>query len=187
MSRTDTLSNVPTPDEFARLAPFSLDELVSAINGVLREHPRLAVSARTVRYYIAQRLLPPPAGNPKFARYGRDHLLLTAAIRALMAGGASLPEAAEEARRTLERPDASERVATLVAGAGDDAILAEESAEAMVESPRPRNRNRRSSTEGELVRRLRLGPKLVLEVSGEAIEPDDLTRAHAALDTMLND
>jgi DNA-binding transcriptional MerR regulator len=41
------------------------------------------VSARTVRYYIAQGLLPPPAGSGGGASYGDEHLRVLAAIRAL--------------------------------------------------------------------------------------------------------
>ncbi|MEI7928957.1 MAG: MerR family transcriptional regulator, partial [Verrucomicrobiales bacterium] len=90
------LSSVPTIEDYAPLAPFTLEELVPAVNAILRERPRLQTSERTVRYYISNGLLPPPSGGPKYARYGIEHLRRIVSIRQWLDGGLTLEQAAEK-------------------------------------------------------------------------------------------
>lgn len=85
---------MPTVDDYASLAPFTLEELVGAANAILRDRPALQVQGRTVRYYIANGLLPRPSGGPKFARYGLEHLRRLILIRQWLDEGVSLQEAA---------------------------------------------------------------------------------------------
>ena len=62
------------------------------------------VSARTIRYYISQNLLPPPLTVGRKAAYGRDHLLVLQRIADAKAQGRTL----DEIRQQLEgaRPSA---------------------------------------------------------------------------------
>ncbi|MDR3690149.1 MAG: helix-turn-helix domain-containing protein [Fimbriimonas sp.] len=90
---------MPTIDDYAPLAPFTLDELVSACNAILREKPSMAVQGRTVRYYISTGLLPPPSGAPKYARYGVEHLKRVVAIRRWLDAGLTLEQASERIQR----------------------------------------------------------------------------------------
>ncbi len=53
---------------------------------------RAGVAPRTVRYYVARGLLPPPEGRGRAARYGREHLERLERIRQLRAGGLTLAE-----------------------------------------------------------------------------------------------
>jgi len=50
------------------------------------------VSRRTVRYYIQERLLPPPLGVGRGRHYGQDHLDRLVAVKAMQEKGASLGE-----------------------------------------------------------------------------------------------
>lgn len=56
------------------------------------------VTVRTIRYYVAEGLLPPPSGGGKYRTYAREHLLALRAIRRLKE--AYLPLA--EIRRRLQ-------------------------------------------------------------------------------------
>jgi DNA-binding transcriptional MerR regulator len=87
---------VPTIDDYAPFAPFTLEELVTAANAILRDRPRLKTSERTVRYYISSGLLPPPSGGPKYARYCIEHLRRIVSIRHWLDGGLTLKQAAEK-------------------------------------------------------------------------------------------
>lgn len=75
----------------AESSSYSLSELADAEG----------VTPRTVRYYIAQGLLPPPAGAGPLTRYGTGHLLRLRLIRELQRQ--HLPLA--EIRARLERLD----------------------------------------------------------------------------------
>lgn len=83
---------MPTVDDYAKLAPFTLEELVDAANSVLRDRPRAGVSVRTVRYYVAEGILPPPVGPNKLARYTLEHLDRLVQARRMLDEGASLVE-----------------------------------------------------------------------------------------------
>ena len=86
---------MPNVEDYAALAPFTLEELVAAANAVLRDRPTLQIQGRTVRYYISQGLLPSPSGGPKYARYVQEHLLRIVSIRQWLDKGISLEQAAE--------------------------------------------------------------------------------------------
>jgi len=85
---------MPTIESYESLSPFTLEEIVAAVNSVLRDQPSLKIQGRTVRFYISNNLLPPPQGGPKFARYSMEHLLRIVAIRRWMDEGISLEQAA---------------------------------------------------------------------------------------------
>lgn len=71
-------------------APYSMEELVKAANRILLDSRHAEVGTRTVRYYVSERLLPPPLGSPKLARYTFEHLLRLVSARALQDSGLKL-------------------------------------------------------------------------------------------------
>ena len=156
---------MPTLADYLRLAPFSVDELVDAANSVLRERPALRVSRRTVRYYVGVRVLPPPSGPPKHARYGADHLVRLVAARALGDAGRSLE--AIRAELDLMPPDPAE------AARGVQALLEppaaavfERAAPAPMAGAPPSRLSEAPALPSESVRRVRLG-RLVVEAPPE--------------------
>jgi DNA-binding transcriptional MerR regulator len=162
---------VPTLEDYARLAPFTLDELVDAANSVLRNRPRLLVSRRTARYYVSQGILPPPSGAPKFARYGTEHLVRFVGARVLLDEGTNL----ESAKKLLDMVIAASQDGGLseiqdrLAGrraAEPDRRLASFS---IREEPRP---VRRLVSVGEVRRWIELGPWETLEI--DATVPLDI-------------
>ena len=98
---------------------------------------RGGVTARTVRFYIQQGLLPPPSQMGPGARYGDEHLNRLRLIRRLQRR--HLPLA--EIRRQFENMDESE-VATLAVGNGDsasdylDRVLRHDAGDAVRDFPR---------------------------------------------------
>lgn len=88
--------------EFLRLSPFSLSELVDAVNAVLRARPALLIRERTVRFYISRRVVPGPFGSPKLARYEAEHLVRIVALRLLQDQGIPLDEASSRLNRMFE-------------------------------------------------------------------------------------
>lgn len=80
---------------------------------------RAGATPRTVRFYVAEGLLPPPSGRGAAADYGYDHLVRLAAIRALKAG--YLPLA--EVRRRLAGLSTEEVEALAVAPGDPTAVL----------------------------------------------------------------
>jgi len=76
--------------------------------GIAELAERAGVTPRTVRYYVAEGLLPPPGGAGQQRTYSEEHLLRLAAIRRLKE--AYLP--LEEIRRRLAalEPDEMERL-----------------------------------------------------------------------------
>lgn len=87
---------MPKVETYRRLAPFGARELVDSANALLRGRDRLRISERTLRYYISQKLLPPPEGPPKIARYSFEHLVGLIAIRGLQDRGVSLDRIRDE-------------------------------------------------------------------------------------------
>lgn len=95
---------MPTLQDYEALAPFTLEELVEAVNSLLRDRPPLRIQPRTVRYYISKGLVPPPSGAPRFARYGMDHLRRIIQLRVGLDQGLKLAEMdASEARQAAPR------------------------------------------------------------------------------------
>lgn len=182
---------MPALSDYARLAPFSLEELVGAANSILRDRPRLAVTPRTVRYYISVGLLPPPAGPPKYSRYSQDHLQRLVGARCLQDEGWSLKDLPTELDRLVtldpnrlesrllsrERPVAPAQPA---AGPAVCFSVAEPSREV---EPRPRVPRAVEPEESErvVVRRLRLTPDVVLEVRDSDHFRESLEEASSAL------
>ncbi len=60
--------------------------------GIAELARRAEVTPRTIRYYVAQKLLPPPAGAGQRRAYGEAHLLRLRAIRRLKADYLPLAE-----------------------------------------------------------------------------------------------
>lgn len=113
---------MPTLSNYLRLAPFTLEELVDAANSVLRDRPKLHVTKRTVRYYVAERIVPPPVGSPKNARYGAEHLIRLVGARALADIGRSLPAVRTELDRlTARNSEATAEIQALL----DDMVVLE--------------------------------------------------------------
>lgn len=89
---------MPSIGQYLRLGPFSLAELVQSANALLRHRPRLQVQERTVRYYIAQKLLDPPQGPSRAAQYTFQHLVLLVLARCLQDQNLKLGEIATHIR-----------------------------------------------------------------------------------------
>lgn len=87
---------MPKVEAYRRLSPFGARELVDSANALLRRRDRLRITERTLRYYISQKLLPPPEGPPKIARYSFEHLVGLIAIRGLQDRGVSLERIRDE-------------------------------------------------------------------------------------------
>lgn len=82
-------------DERAR-APYSIEELLAAVNRILASGEQAPVSVRTLRFYIGQGVVARPIGSPKFARYGYEHLLMLLGARMLQDRGFKLDAIAAE-------------------------------------------------------------------------------------------
>ena len=148
---------MPKVEDYVSLAPFSLEELVAAANSVLRDRPKLAVSSRTVRYYISKGLLPSPSGGPKFARYSWNHLDHLVKIRTYLDQGLSLEQVANELGVTLRLEDRE-----LLIFARADYMRAPQEV-------------------GELVRRIPLGMGCTLEIPASADLTDLLPKLQQKL------
>ncbi|HMS54651.1 MAG TPA: MerR family transcriptional regulator [Fimbriimonadaceae bacterium] len=94
---------MPSVNDYRALAPFTLDEFIQAANSILRDRPSLQISARTVRYYISEGILPPPIGPNRIARYSLEHLARVVEAREGLGQGASLNEIAENMGVTRDR------------------------------------------------------------------------------------
>lgn len=153
---------MPRPEDYEALAPFTMDELVSAVNSIFREKPVLAVQPRTVRFYVSNGLLPPPSGGPKFARYTMEHLNRIIAVRHWLDQGITLEESG------------------IKIAEGEHLRPFEELMAPIVHVPRMKSESRRGylkedhhsyrkrGPEGSLVRRLKLTRNTTLEVSESA-------------------
>ena len=191
---------MPTLADYLRLAPFSLDELVAATNGVLRGHPRLEVSRRTLRYYIAQGAIPPPVGPPKYARYEAEHLLRAVGLRALSARGRRLEEARRELDVLLREPpeEVARELQSRVEGLrSEDAPLedadevAEPAAVYELAAPAPASMPELraagpASLAASPVLRLRLTPEITLELPGSELDVSHLRTAEREIRKLLD-
>lgn len=157
---------MPTADDYEPLAPFTIDELVGAVNSVLRDRPHLHIQVRTVRYYIAKGLIRPPSGSPKFARYGMEHLRGILDLRAKLNEGSRLMEGAEERKR---RPAMNTILRHVSEAAGYRRTVTEP-----------------PGLKGVAIQRVTLGPGLVLEVEGTQVQVEHLAAARDAIDSILD-
>lgn len=69
---------------------------------------RAGVSERTVRYYLAEGLLPAPAGRGRGANFGQGHLTRLRLIRAIQQAGNNLETIAEYLRELGPQDDKAE-------------------------------------------------------------------------------
>lgn len=76
--------------KFRKLAPFTADELVEAVNSVLATRGKADFAKRTLRFYISQNVASSPLGSAKFARYGYEHFLCILSARALRDQGTKI-------------------------------------------------------------------------------------------------
>jgi DNA-binding transcriptional MerR regulator len=123
--------------KYRNLGPFTIDELVDAVNSVLRDRPDLGVSRRTIRFYVSNGVIPPPRGAPKFARYPFENLLKIVAIRRLQDSGERL-ELAQKRTFSLESmspEEGIEYVESLGRGSQDARAPAAPSMPPMAASP----------------------------------------------------
>lgn len=157
---------MPTIDDYALLAPFTLDELVAAVNAILRERPSLQIQGRTVRFYISNGLLPSPSGGPKYARYGMEHLRRLVAIRRWLDLGMSLEQAADRIK--------------LGEHGGDTATHQRKPGARMFDRLSSPSGQKQTLTE-RTVRRIYLTDRSVLEVDSSADLPRELERASEAI------
>ncbi|MCC6685378.1 MAG: MerR family transcriptional regulator [Fimbriimonadaceae bacterium] len=77
---------------YANMPPCTAKELIGHANKVLRAMGLPDVQIRTLRFYIAQGVVPPPVGSPKFARYDFQHLRGIVSSRALQNEGLTLTQ-----------------------------------------------------------------------------------------------
>lgn len=157
---------MPTVDDYAPLAPFTMEELVRAVNSIFRDRRRLQIQPRTVRFYISKGLLPPPSGGPKFARYGVEHLKRLVSIRTWLDEGVSL----EEAQMRL-----GGKPAAAVAPAAKTAMASSH----MVREPTaPYGKER-------IVRRIQLSPTCVLELDASLDPGQQIAEILPVLEKMM--
>lgn len=77
---------------YANMPPCTAKELIAHANKVLRAMGLPDVQIRTLRFYIAQGVVPPPVGSPKFARYEFSHLNSLVILRMMQNQGMRLAE-----------------------------------------------------------------------------------------------
>lgn len=169
---------MPRPEDYEALAPFSMDELVSAVNSIFRDRPVLAVQPRTVRYYVSSGLLPPPSGGPKFARYTMEHLRRIIAVRWWLDQGISLEESAQKITQREHLAPFDELMTPVV-----------HVPQIKSESRRNMIREAHSSQaghvpQGSLVRRIKLTANTVLEVNEDCDLFRELERVQDAVRRM---
>jgi DNA-binding transcriptional MerR regulator len=191
---------VPTLLDYAKYAPYTIDQLVTNANSVLRERPRLQVSKRTVRYYISEGVLPAPHGSPKFARYGMEHFVMLVGARCLQDQGMRLEVCKKTLAMMLSRGQehAMKEVQAMVdtsspSGAEEGRMVNEPSGYAREELPihmhreKPPRPSMRLRAQPETVRRVPLDFGLVLETPADEPLEESLRRARYALEQILHD
>lgn len=102
------IRDVLTLSTFEHSPPMSANELLEAANRLLRQSTNQRVTERTLRYYVAKDLVPPPAGPPKLARYMFRHLVCLVAIKILQDLGFSLDGVKQEIQPALALDDEAE-------------------------------------------------------------------------------
>lgn len=190
---------------YQNLGPFTIDELVSAVNSVLRDRPDLGVTKRTIRFYVAEGIIPPPIGAPKFARYPFVSLLTIVAIRRLQDQGDKLEIAQKRAIqvRMTDEAEAIRWIESLEKG-GESRVreqgvaynlasvaspsMAPPSAPTIQSSP---NLLRESAPSRAWrttpLERYELGPDITLTVPADRDQQQALTEARDAISEILRD
>jgi MerR HTH family regulatory protein len=98
------LDPLATLREYAALAPWSLRDLAAVAGAILDTSGVFPVNAaararpteRTIRFYVARRLVSPPEGRGTAAIYGYRHLLQVLAIKLRQMEGATLEALTKE-------------------------------------------------------------------------------------------
>ncbi len=184
----------PRLERYRRLAPFSLEELTEATNGILGTFGLDEVTPRTVRYYISEGVLPPPEGSRKLARYPYTTLLALIAARAMQSRGWELGRIAE-ALRPIQEDDFQLRdtVDSLLVHRAPEssphAMLSEQVArydmEVQAFSPMasPRKPSRAHGHAPEVWHELPLGPRVRLQYQGD-LDLEVLSLAQEAVEEL---
>jgi DNA-binding transcriptional MerR regulator len=136
------------------------------------------VSERTVRYYVQEGLLPPPAGRGRGANFTADHLTRLKLIRAMQQAGNELDAIRDyltELKDTLAQSGASfESVLAIWAGRNERADILEQW--------------RRRGRVPELLRRYRIAPGVELTIDAQAaLTPARLEKVLRALKAEFED
>lgn len=76
--------------QYKKQSSFTGEELVQAVNYILRGKHLQLFNKRALRFYVAQTIVPPPIGPTKFARYSYMHLLLILSVRMMQYEGKKL-------------------------------------------------------------------------------------------------
>jgi DNA-binding transcriptional MerR regulator len=189
---------------YQNLGPFTIDELVSAVNSVLRDRPDLAVTKRTIRFYVAQGIIPPPRGAPKFARYPFENLLTIVAIRRMQDRGEKL-EVAQKRAVQVRMSDPEEAIRWVESlGKGESPQVREQQAVYSVPPPssamappsvpplQDSHRLLRESAPSRSWRttpleRYELGPDITLTVPADRDQERVLNEAREAITEILRD
>lgn len=166
---------VPTVRRYRSLAPFSLEELVDSANRLLRTGRGKELTKRTVRYYVAEGLIPPPMGPAKFARYTYQHLLMLIIVRASLDHGLRLELISKQLAELESAPDEvlEQEAEKWLAGEGTNPVLETRPPRTLAfwEAPRvneSRFPSARKGSEEKLVRRIKLTEHSYLEIDAEA-------------------
>ncbi len=181
---------MPTLADYRRLSPFSIDELVDAVNAILRDRPRMEVSKRTVRYYVALGTLPAPRGTPKFARYEMEHLVRLVGARCLQDRGKSLDEAKEQVDHLLSGglEDAMHHVDLLALPKPSDDMTTARTADRGYETRETRPTSRPTSwPRTPRVTRLQLTEGITLEFEDRWADEEALLLARMQINELLED
>ncbi|HRF60010.1 MAG TPA: MerR family transcriptional regulator [Fimbriimonadaceae bacterium] len=163
-------------------APYSIDELLDAVNRILALGQQSPVTVRTLRFYIGQGVVARPIGSPKFARYGYEHLLMLLGARMLQDRGSKLDAIATEVQEIRRgRFDRYEQMIAewLQQRAPRAAPFVRESPAHYEASPSP-------AMLGHAVTRIKISPNTTVEVALGSDLADELTRAAEALQNLAD-
>lgn len=155
--------------EYRTHPPFTADVLILTANDLLAAKSAQLVSKRTLRFYTAQNVVPPPLGSPKFARYGYEHLLSLLAARALQDQGMKLEQIRTEVSEVLR--GRYDRIEALVEGwleAGApilDRLLKVREIQGTYDANSTLDTYAKLAKQGSPALRIKLSPAMVLEVS----------------------
>jgi DNA-binding transcriptional MerR regulator len=181
--------NMAALADYKHLAPFTARELVAAVSELLRDKTAPTISIRTLRFYIAEKIVPAPIGSPKFARYGYEHLLTLLATRMLQDRGVKLGSIAKELcelkkgrgdKLEAELQDWLDRVRFKN---GTMPSVHETKVDYMDTPPR-REPDAPPTTSG-VYRRIRLSQRTTLEIQAEADLRDELVCAYNELGRLI--